>query len=288
MAQQQANPGTDRYSMAELMTVCMARALAGEEEKRGGGGANAIIPLAAGRLAQITVAPNLWLTTGGAGSMNGKFDTLPIGTWDPRCDSRAECKNYMMDVVDSAIRGRKQGTRMSFASIAGLGGMQIDQYGNSNMIGIPASGTGAGRKTNLKVRGPGTVGTIWLGSGPTSNYTEHHSKRIFVERVAFRSGAGWLEGRKARYDTLDGRDGPPYCWTPICVCDFTPDEHRMRLLSVHPGYTVDDVIANTGFELVIEGDVPQTTPPTDWELTVLRTQVDRAGRLRKRRVTVGE
>ena len=281
MAQQQANPGTDRYSMAELMVCVMARAMAGEEEKRGGGGANAIIPLAAGRLAQITVAPNLWLTTGGAGSINGKFDTLPIGTWDPRCDHRAECKNYMMDVVDGAIRGRKQGTRMSFASIAGLGGMQIDKHGNSNMIGI-------GPHPKLKVRGPGTVGTIWLGSGPTSNYTEHHSKRIFVERVAYRSGAGWLEGGDTRHKTLDGRDGPPYCWTPICACDYTEDEHRMRLVSVHPGYTVDDVVKNTGFELVIEGDIPQTTPPTDWELQVLRTQVDKAGRLKKRRVTVGE
>ena len=281
MAQKQANPGTDRYSMAELMTICMARAMSGEEEKRGGGGANSIIPLAAGRLAQITVAPNLWLTTGGAGSMNGKFDQLPIGTWDPRCDNRAECKNYMMDVVDSAIRGRKTDRRMSFATISGLGGMQIDKYGNSNMIGI-------GSHPKLKVRGPGTVGTIWLGSGPTSNYTEHHSKRIFVEKVAYRSGAGWLEGGDSRHKTLDGRDGPPYCWTPIAVMDYTEDEHRMRLLSVHPGYTVQDVIDNTGFELVIPKDVPQTTEPTDWELDVLRTKVDRQGRLRKRRVTVGE
>ncbi len=281
MAQKQAYPGTDRYSMAELMTICMARAMAGEEEKRGGGGANSIIPLAAGRLAQITVAPNLWLTTGGAGSMDGPVDQLPSGAGDPRCDNRAECKNYMMDVVDSAVRGRKTNGRMSFATISGLGGMQIDKYGNSNMIGI-------GPHPKLKVRGPGSVGTIWLGSGPTANYTEHHSKRIFVEKVAYRSGAGWLEGGDSRHKTLDGRDGPPYCWTPIAVMDYTEDEHRMRLLSVHPGYTVQDVIDNTGFELVIPKDVPQTTAPTDWELDVLRTRVDKQGRLRKRRVTVGE
>ena len=61
----------------------------------------------------------------------------------------------------------------------------------------------------------------------------------------------------------------------------------MRLVSVHPGYTVDDVVANTGFELVIEGEVPITTPPTEWELGVLRNQVDRGGKLRSRRLTVG-
>lgn len=282
MAGKQVTPGTDRYSMAELMTIIMARAMAGEEERRGGGGANAIIPLAAGRLAQLTVSPNLWLTTGGAGSINGVFDTLPIGTWDPRCDYHAECKNYMMDTVDGAIRGRKYtGGRLNWASISGLGGIQVDKYGNTNMIGI-------GAHPKLKVRGPGTIGTIWQGSGATSNYTEHHSKRIFVEKVAYRSGAGWVDGWDSRHKLLDGRDGPPYCWTPICVCDFTEDEHRMRLVSVHPGYTVDDVVQNTAFELAIEGDVPQTTPPTDWELQVLRTRVDRGGRLRKRRLTVGE
>ena len=263
------------------MAILMERAMAGEEEKRGGGGANSVIPLAAGTLAQVTVAPNLWLATGGAGSINGKFDTLPLGTWDPRCDSRAECKNYMIDTVDGAVRGRKLGTRMTWASISGLGGIQIDKYGNTNMIGI-------GSHPKLKVRGPGTVGTIWQGSGPSSNYTEHHSTRVFVEKVDFRSGAGWLEGGDSRFKILDGREGPPYCWTPICVCDFTEDEHRMRLVSVHPGYTVDDVVKNTGFELAIEGKVPQTTPPTDWELEVLRTRVDRGGRLRKRRVTVGQ
>ncbi len=53
----------------------------------------------------------------------------------------------------------------------------------------------------------------------------------------------------------------------------------MRLATVHPGYTVQDVVANTGFELVIPDHVPTTTPPTDWELEQLRTKVDRDGRL---------
>lgn len=277
---QLAYPGTDRYSMAELMAIIIARAMAGEDEKRGGGGANQVISLAAGRLAQLTVAPNLWLTTGGAGSVNGKFDRLPLGTWDPRCNSGAECKNYMIDVVDTRLQGIKH-TRMNQASMAGLGGMQVDMHGNINMIGI------GGPYPKLKVRGPGTVGSLWLGANPTSNIVEHHNVRVFVVKVDYRSGAGWMDGGDSRHRILDGRDGPPFCWTPICVCDFTEDEHRMRLVSVHPGYTVADVVANTGFELAIPDEVPTTTPPTDWELEVLRTRVDRDGQLRRRRVTVG-
>ena len=70
--------------------------------------------------------------------------------------------------------------------------------------------------------------------------------------------------------------------------DFDELMKNRGIESVLPGYTVDDVVNNTGFEMVIEGKVPQTTPPTDWELSVLRTQVDRDRRLSKRRMTVGE
>ncbi|NQV56953.1 MAG: hypothetical protein HQ503_13920 [Rhodospirillales bacterium] len=281
MAAEQVTPGTNRYGMAELMVVCMARVMATEKETRGGGGANAIIPLSASRLAQLTVAPNLWLTTGGAGSINGKFEKLPLGTWDPRSDSRAECKNYMIDVVDGFLQGRASTDRMELGQgLGALGGIQIDKYGNSNMIGV-------GEHPRLKFRGPGTVGTIWLASGPQGIFTEHHNKRLFVDKVDYVSGPGWLDGGDSRHKLLNGRDGPPLCWSPIAVCDFTEDDHHMRLASVHPGYTVNDVVANTGFDLVIEGDIPTTTEPTDWELNVLRGRVDPEGRLRDRRLTVG-
>ena len=58
MAVQIVKPDTDRYSMAELYVIAMARVMSGEEEKRGGGGANASMGLAASRLAQLTVAPD--------------------------------------------------------------------------------------------------------------------------------------------------------------------------------------------------------------------------------------
>jgi glutaconate CoA-transferase, subunit B len=163
----------------------------------------------------------------------------------------------------------------------GLGGLQVDKYGNINLLGI------GGPYPNLKVRGPGSVGTLWLGAAQTNVFLEHHNKRLFVEKVDYVTGAGWLTGGDSRHKTLNGRDGPRYVWTPIAVCDFTEDEHRMRLATVHPGYTVADVVANTGFELVIPPKVPTTTPPTDWELNELRTKVDRSGVLKRRRLTVG-
>lgn len=274
-----ATPGTDDYSTAELLAVLIARQSAGEDEVWGGGGANHVVSLAGSRLAQLTAAPNLWLFTGGAGTCNGKFDRLPKGTWDPRCGHQAECRILISDIVDGGTKGRAGEQRVRRAG-AGFGGIQVDKYGNINMIGI-------GEHPRFKFRGPGTVGTIWMGSGPSNVYLEHHNKRVLVDKVAYISGAGWLDGGDSRRKALGDRDGPQLVWTPLCVCDFTEDDHRMRLASVHPGHTVEEVVANTGFELVIPETVPTTTPPSDWELQVLRSQVDRDGALRRRRMTFG-
>ena len=56
--------------------------------------------------------------------------------------------------------------------------------------------------------------------------------------------------------------------------DFTEEEKTMRLKSLHPGVTREEVELNTGFSLVIPNSVPTTTPPTEEELDVLRTRVD--------------
>ena len=65
--------------------------------------------------------------------------------------------------------------------------------------------------------------------------------------------------------------------------DFTEDEKRMRLRSLHPGVSVKQVEAHTGFPLVIPERVPTTALPTAEELHILRSRVDRAGVLRRER-----
>jgi acyl CoA:acetate/3-ketoacid CoA transferase beta subunit len=65
--------------------------------------------------------------------------------------------------------------------------------------------------------------------------------------------------------------------TNLAVLDFGGPDHRMRLRSVHPGVTVDEVVAGTGFELAVDGAVPQTRPPTAAELRLIREVIDPAG-----------
>jgi hypothetical protein len=61
------------------------------------------------------------------------------------------------------------------------------------------------------------------------------------------------------------------------VLDFETPDHRLRLRSVHPGVAVDDVVTATGFELVIEGDIPESRLPTDDEVRWIRDVIDPKG-----------
>jgi acyl CoA:acetate/3-ketoacid CoA transferase beta subunit len=67
------------------------------------------------------------------------------------------------------------------------------------------------------------------------------------------------------------------------VFDFETPDRVMRLRSVHPGVTVEEIEAATGFPLVVPGDVPSTRLPTPEELGLLRTVLDPRG-LRDREV----
>jgi hypothetical protein len=65
--------------------------------------------------------------------------------------------------------------------------------------------------------------------------------------------------------------------TNLAVLDFGTAERTMRLRSVHPGVEVGDVVAATGFPLVIPDEVPVTRPPTATELDLIRTRLDPGG-----------
>ncbi|MGH7917013.1 MAG: CoA-transferase, partial [Candidatus Binataceae bacterium] len=159
-----------------------------------------------------------------------------------------------------------------------IGGIQVDAYGNTNLIGIGDD------YQRLKFRGPGSVGTPTLSTHVGRYYIvlNSHSPRVLVEKCDYISAFGWGRGgADARQRMGIPGGGPKYCITPLGVMDFAEDSRRMRLHSVHPGVTVEMVKRQTGFELEIPSDVPQTEVPSAHELEVLRTRVDQAGRLRR-------
>jgi glutaconate CoA-transferase subunit B len=270
-----ADPGTDRFSMAEMMAVEMSRNLAADDGTLGGVGAGASIPMAAVRLATMTVAPNLWWFCGGSAGLNPTFSELPMTAHDPRAAIGSEGRTPMQRAVDLGMRGTLWGWGFS-------GGMQIDKHGNCNLIGI-------GPYDKLKVRGPGSVGTLWTAT-QTKYYlfTWHHNPRVIVDQVDFVSSPGYLQGGDSRWKYCRAASkGPALVYTPMCVMDFEDGTKRLRLRSVNPGYGVDEVIRATGCELIVPRDVAQTAEPTEHELYLLHNHIDRNRVLRGYRLTVG-
>ena len=158
-----------------------------------------------------------------------------------------------------------------------VGGIQIDQYGNSNPIGVGKD------YPHLDCRGPGAVGTTTVTTYAKRSYLflNSHGARVLVERCDFITSFGWGEGgADARQNLGLPGGGPKYCVTPLCVFDFEERDKRMRLKSVHPGITVEEVLAKTGFAPIVPANIPETAPPTAEELSILRQRVDVEGFLR--------
>lgn len=158
-----------------------------------------------------------------------------------------------------------------------IGGVQVDRFGNTNLIGI-----GPDYK-RLRFRGPGSIGTTTITTHVGRYYIvlNSHDPRILVKRCDYISAFGWGNGgadARKRLGLPGG--GPKLCITPLCVMDFDEQTKHMRLVSVHPGVTEEDVRAKTSFELPKGPPVSTTQPPSDDELRTLRTCVDIAGQLR--------
>jgi acyl CoA:acetate/3-ketoacid CoA transferase beta subunit len=133
--------------------------------------------------------------------------------------------------------------------------VQIDRYGNMNLSSI---GDHARPKVQLiGCRGaPGN--TI---NHATSYWVPKHSARVFVESVDFVSGLGVDRGGHLRFVV-----------TNLGTFDF--DGGSMRIRSLHPGVTLEEVVENTGFELRVPGELPVTRDPTAEELRLIREVLD--------------
>lgn len=213
-------------------------------------------PTLGARLAKLTFEPDLVLTDGDAALMAG---APALGT--PPASLVLESHMPYRKVFDVVWSGRRNLIMMA---------SQIDRTGNQN---ISAIGEWSRPKAQLVgVRGaPGN--TV---HHPTSYWVPNHSTRSFVAQVDVVSGVGYERAAAAgpsatRFHHID------QVVSNLGAFDFETPDHGMRLRSIHPGVTVDEIVAATGFELVVPDDVPFTREPTPEELELLRTVLDPRG-----------
>ena len=241
----------------ELMICAAAAALEDGKTVAVGTG----LPCAAAMLAQKTHAPNLVICFE-AGGFAPLLPTMPISVGDSTTFHKAVLATSMADVMQFCQRGMIDYTFLS--------GAQIDPFGNLNSTMI---GTDYARP---KVRLPGSGGANDLATfcWRTLIVMKHDAKK-FVAKLDFLTTPGYLTGPGAREEAgLPANTGPHRVISDLAVMDFDPATKRMRVLSLHPGKTLDQVQAATGFEMLVSPDLSVTPAPTDTQLHVLRTQVD--------------
>jgi glutaconate CoA-transferase, subunit B len=247
-----------KYSPAELMIVNAARLLKDGDVVFVGVGQ----PNLACNLAKRTHAPNLVMIYE-AGVIGAEPARLPLSIGDPTLVSGALSVVSMYDIFSNYLqRGN--------VDVGFMGGAQIDKYGNINATVI-------GGYDHPKVRLPGSGGSQEIAAWANRCYImTPHQKRRFPERVEFITSAGYIDGRGAR--EARGLRGRGMVGVVTDIGMLEPNEAgEMNLVALHPGKTIEEAKANTGWDLKIAVKVKTTERVTKKELKILRDQLDPRG-----------
>ena len=210
------------------------------------------IPSLGARVARLTFEPDLVLTDGEAALM---ANTPPVSA--SAGEMIREAWLPYRRVFDVVWSGRRHVMMMA---------SQLDRFGNQN---ISCIGDWSRPKTQLiGVRGsPGN--TV---NHTTSYWVPSHNTRVFVDNVDMVCGVGY--DRAAMYPAAAAHHEVRVVVTDLAVLDFATPEHSLRLRSVHPGVTVDEVVAATGCELSHPDSVPVSRLPSAEELELIREVLD--------------
>ena len=243
-----STPATE-FSLAELMICAAANVWKDDGEVLATG--IGVIPRLGASLCMSTTNPDLMMTDSEAYMVS---EPVPIG---PRGDYTPKFETWMAfsRIFDNVWGGKRH---------AMIGPTQIDRFGQSNISCI--GGTYDKPKVQmLGVRGlPGN--SI---SHANSFFVPDHNSRVFVDGECDMVGSiGYNPARLPHGYSLDEVD-IRFMITNLCVLDFGGPNHQVRLVSVHPGVTVDEVKENTGFPLHMDGDVPVTAAPTVEQLALI-------------------
>jgi acyl CoA:acetate/3-ketoacid CoA transferase beta subunit len=229
---------------ADICCVAIAECFRGDGEIV----ANPIgtIPRIGGLLARCAFEPDLVMTDGEAmlTDVDGNVEA-----WNPY--------RSMFDVVWS---GRRHVI---------MGGSQLDPHGNHNFAAIGDMKRPKAQLLGFRGAPGNTINNV------TSYWVPNHGPRVFVPQVDVVTGVGY-DRAAAAGAAATAHHELRHVVTNLCVLDFHTPNQRMRLRSVHPGVTVDDVVKATGFELAIPDDVPTSREPTAEEQALIE-QLDPSG-----------
>ena len=210
-----------------------------------------MLPMLGVRLAKLTSNPDLVISDGESLFLAGVPPLFAKG-----------------DVVEGWIPFRKVFDVVAYGKRhVMMGATQVDRHGNQN---ISAIGDFARPKRQLLGSRGAPGNTV---NNRTSYWVPKHSPRVFVEAVDVVSGVGPARAKAAGPAAARFNDIHRIV-SNLGVFDVKGEGDTVRLLSVHPGVSVEEVRAATGFELAVSGEVPETRLPTTEELVLIREVLD--------------
>jgi len=250
MSKNYAKP--EEFNTLELMAVCGSRQIKNGEVVFIGTG----LPLIAAMLAKKTHAPGAKIVYE-AGFIDSNAKEIALSIADSRLGYHAAGAIGLIETLGLMLQG-------GHVDLGFVGAAQIDDYGNINTTYI-----GSFEKPTVRLPGSGGGNDI-ISSARRIVVIMTHEKRKMVKKLDYLTSPGFLDGPGARERTGLSGGGPSLVVTNLCQMDFDPETKRIRLASVHPGVTVQQVLENSGFDLIVPKKVPETEPPTHEQLKLLR------------------
>lgn len=239
------------YSTQELMIIAAAREIRDHEVIFVG----MRLPIMAFGVAQHSHAPNaVGLFESGLVRHEPAHDTL-YTMCDPPNQLQAAWATGTLQLM-----GMLQGGRVD---VGFIGGAEVDRFGNVNSSYI-------GGFDHPQVKLPGSGGAADIASQAKRLLViVNHEKRRLVERVRYVTSPGNLDGGESRRRAGLARGGIAGLITDRAVLRPHGPEGELYLSSWHPHTTMEEVRANTGWDLKVMADAAPTVPPSEQELAVL-------------------
>lgn len=243
---------TSNVTTDEIMTVVAARELRDAVVCFVGIG----LPSTAANLARLTHAPEAVLIYE-SGTIGAKPTRPPLSIGDGELAETADAVVSVPEIFSYWLQAGR-------VDVGFLGAAQVDRFGNINT-------TVVGDYGHPKVRLPGAGGAPEIAASAKCTYIViRQTPRTFVNQLDFRTSVGHAQGGASRRQLGMTGSGPQVVITDIGV--LRPDGNgELTLTALHPGRSTADAIAATGWPLRIADELTVTSPPTEAELTVLRS-----------------
>jgi len=245
------------YTASEIMTVAAARRLKDGAVCFVGIG----LPSTAANLARLTHAPEVVLIYE-SGPIGAKPTALPLSIGDGELAETADTVVSTPEIFRYWLQGGR-------IDVGFLGAAQIDRFANINTTVI-------GDYAKPKVRLPGAGGAPEIAAmAKEVLIILKHGRKAFVDKLDFITSAGFLDGGDARERAgLPGK-GPMAVITDLGILEPDPVTRELTLTALHPGISVEQVRAETGWPLRVANDLRETPAPTAAELRELRALHER-------------